>query len=46
MLYQVNNDLIVYHGSLGKFDGYNKSAIIVCLDFIPKTVFVSVGIAR
>ena len=41
---QLGNNLLVTHGSLGRYDTYTKSALVVNLSFKPRRVFIMAGI--
>ena len=45
-LKRIEEALLITHGSLGKRNVYNKSALIVNLDFKPKELFIEVSIDR
>jgi len=45
-LKRIGEALLITHGSLGKRNVYNKSALIVNLDFEPKELFIVVLIDR
>lgn len=45
-LKRIGGALLVMHGSLGKRNVYNKSALIVNLDFEPEELFIVVSIDR
>lgn len=41
---RVGNDLLVAHGSLGRYSTFTKSALVVNLPFAPAHVFIKVSI--
>jgi hypothetical protein len=46
VLKRIGEALLIIHGSLGKRDVYNESALVVNLDFEPKELYIDVSIDR